>query len=110
MLNEGVIVPSESEWVSPVVLAFKSDGKLRFCIDYRRLNAVTKRVSYLLPRTDDCMDSLGDANIFTTIDGNRGYWQLPVRKSDLAKTAFACHKGVLEFKRISFGLMNAHAL
>eukprot|EP00171_Calliarthron_tuberculosum_P023710 IDg23710t1 len=74
-------------------LAPKKDGSLRFCIDYRRLNAVTKRDSYPLPRMDDCIDSLGTANIFTTLDANWGYWQLALRKEDQEKTAFCSHEG-----------------
>ena len=77
MLKEGVIAPSESEWASPVVLVSKSDGTLRFCVDYRRLNALTLRDSYPIPRMDECMDSLGEARIFTTLDANCGYWQIP---------------------------------
>lgn len=109
MLKAGVIEPSNSEWASPIVLAPKKDGSLRFCVDYRRLNAVTQRDSYPLPRMDDCVDSLGSATIFTTLDANWGYWQLPVREKDKAKTAFCSYEGLYQFKRMPFGLTNAPA-
>lgn len=73
MKEKGVIEPAQSQWAAPVVLAPKSDGTLRFCIDYRRLNAVTIKDSYPLPRMDDCLDSLGTASFFTTLDCNIGY-------------------------------------
>lgn len=109
MLKEKVIRPSHSPWASPVVLAPKGDGSLRFCVDYRRLNAVTKRDSYPLPRMDDCIDSLGEARYFTTLDANSGYWQLPMREKDIPKTAFVTHSGLYEYLRMPFGLKNAPA-
>ena len=109
MLKGGIIKPSTSQWASPVVLAPKKDGTLRFCIDYRKLNAVTKRDAYPLPRMDDCLDSLGHANIFSTLDANWGYWHVPMQESDIEKTAFCTHEGLFEFKRMPFGLTNAPA-
>ena len=109
MLEEGVIRPSTSEWASPVVLAPKPDGSLRFCVDYRKVNELTKRDCYPLPRMDDCLDSLGEANIFSTLDANCGYWQLPMRESDIPITAFTSYEGLYEFIRMPFGLTNAPA-
>jgi len=77
-----VFEPSSAEWAFPVVLVPKPDGKIRFCVDYRRLNEVTVRDVYPLPRTDDCFDFLGDAKVFSTLDCNSGYWQIPVADED----------------------------
>ena len=74
MLNAGVSEPSSTEWASPVVLVLKKDGSLRLCVDYRRLNAQTTADSYPLPRIDDCIDSLGNAAVFTTLGCNSCYW------------------------------------
>ena len=86
-----VIEPTNSEWASPVVLVPKPDGTPRFCIDYRRLNERTVKDSYPLSRMDECLDSLGEARVFSTVYCNAGYWQIPVAKEDRGKTAFTCH-------------------
>ena len=109
MLQAEVIEPSTSEWASPVILVPKPDGSLRFCVDYRKLNAVTKRDSYPMPRMDECIDSLGDATLFSTLDCNSGYWQLPIAKDDQDKTTFTCHSGSFKWRRLPFGLRNAPA-
>ena len=109
MLQMDVIEPASGPWSAPVVLIPKPDGSIRFCIDYRKLNAVTENDSYALPRVDDCLDSLGEARYFTTLDANCGYWQIDVNETDREKTAFTCHKGLYQFKRMPFGLMTAPA-
>ena len=70
MLNAGVTEPASTEWASPVVLVPKKDGSLRFCVDYRRLNAKNAADSYPLPRMNDFIDSLGDAAVLATLDCN----------------------------------------
>jgi hypothetical protein len=108
MLKAEVIESATSEWASTIVLVAKPDGSTRFCVDYRRLN-VTVQDSYPLPRMDECIESLGDAKIFTTLDCNSGYWQIPVRPEDREKTTFTSHEGLYWFLRIPFGLRNAPA-
>ena len=82
MINAGVIEPLTSEWASPVVLVPKKDGTSRHCVDYRRLNTETLANAYPLPYMEDCIDSLGNARVFSTLDCNYGYWQVPVAKED----------------------------
>jgi Reverse transcriptase (RNA-dependent DNA polymerase) len=96
MLKAGVIEPAHAEWASPVVLVPKPDGSMRFCIDYRRLNALTVKDSYPLPRMDEWIDSLGDAKIFSTLDCNSGYWQIPVHPDDQDKTTFTSHEKIVQ--------------
>jgi len=109
MLKLEVIEPSQSEWAGPVVLISKPDGSPRFCIDYRQLNERTVRDSYPIPRIDDCLDSLGDAQFFSTLDCNAGNWQIPIAEEDKPKTAFTCHCGTYQCTRLPFGLCNAPA-
>jgi len=105
----GVTEPSSAEWAFPVVLVLKPDGTMRFCVDYRQLNEVTVRVVYPLPRMDDCIDFLGDAKVFSTLDCNSGCWKIPVADEDRDKTTFVCHEGAYRYIRLPFGLSNAPA-
>ena len=109
MLERGAIQPSTSPWASPVVLVKKKDGKQRFCIDFRKLNQVTTRDVYPIPRIDDCLQALGGNILFSTFDLFAGYWQIAMSESDKQKTAFIIDSGLYEFNVMPFGLTNATA-
>jgi len=108
-LEGDVIEPTSSEWGFPVGIVRRKDGTLRFCVDFRLLNVVPKKDSYPLPRMDECIDSLGEATIFSTLDCNAGYWQVAIAPEDREETAFVCHEGAYQYKRMPFGLTNAPA-
>lgn len=82
MLDKGVITESNSPWASPIVLVCKPDGSARYCVDYRKLNQVTKKDSYPLPRIADCFDALSGSKLFSTVDLASGFWQIKVKKED----------------------------
>ena len=106
MLTQGIIQPSCSPWASPVTLVPKADGSIRFCVDYRKLNQVTKKDRYPLPQVADIHDGMVGATIFSTTDLKSGFHQINVDPNDREKTAFICHKGLFEFVRMPFGLAN----
>ena len=87
----------------------KKDGTIRLCVDYRRLNDVTIKNKYPLPKIEDLFDQLNGARVFSKIDLRTGYHQLKVRESDIPKTAFTSRYGLFEYTVMSFGLTNAPA-
>ena len=85
MEEKDVIRPSSSPWASPIVLVKKRDGTRRFCVDYRKLNAVTRKDTYPIPQIDDTLDTLSGAAWFSTLDMVSGYWQVEVGEEDRGK-------------------------
>ena len=92
-----VIERATSEWASPIALVPKKDGSLRFRVDYRRLNTKTVPEANPIPKIDDCVDSLGDAEIFATLDCNARYWQVPVVPEARDKTKFTSYVGTFRY-------------
>ena len=109
LLEYDMIEPSKSPWACGVVMAKKKGGQLRFCCDFRYLNAVTIKDAYPIPRIDESLSKLGDAKFFTTLDLGSAFWQVPLRKKDREKSGFACELGLYQWKRMPFGLCNATA-
>ena len=109
LLALGLIQPSYSPWASGIVMVKKKTGELRFCCDFRPLNDVTVKDAFPLPRIDESLSRIGNAEIFTSIDLAWAFWQIPLKKRDRRKTAFACELGLFEWRRMPFGLCNASA-
>ena len=110
MLQAGVIRESTSPFSSNVVIVRKKDGTIRFSIDYRKLNQRTEKDAYPIPRIDDTLHSLAGSKYLTTLDLKSGYWQVELKETDKAKTAFQVGSlGFYECNRMPFGLCNAPA-
>ena len=111
MLERGVIAPSKSPFSSPIVMVPKKDGTNRMCIDYRKLNEITVKDAYPLPRIGQTIDALQGAGFFSSHDLARVYWQVAVAREDQHQTVFCTPDGGLfEFVKMPFGLTNAPAI
>ncbi|RLC02359.1 MAG: hypothetical protein DRI57_30125, partial [Deltaproteobacteria bacterium] len=109
MLDHGIISPSASEWASAPVLVRKKDGRVRYCTDFRRLNAVTTKDKFPLPLIEDCLSTLSGTKYFNTLDMTSAYWQICIAPTDKHKTAFITKYGQFEYNRLHFGLCNSPA-
>jgi hypothetical protein len=109
MLGAGVIRPSVSEWASAPVLIRKRCGSVRWCVDYRALNALTIKDVLPLPLVDECLDTLAGNVWYSKLDANSAYWQVKIKSEDCSKTAFITKYGLFEFARMAFGLCNSPA-
>ncbi len=109
MLEKEIAIPSSSDWSSPCLLVAKSDGSVRFCTDFRKLNSVTKPDCFPLPRVDDCVDQVGSAKFVTKLDLLRGYWQVPLSQRAQEMSPFVIPSGLYSYRVMSFGLRNAPA-
>lgn len=107
LLYDKVIRESTSPWASPVILKKKPDGTYRFLVDFRRLNAVTKKDAYPQPTTEELLNRLAGHRFFTKLDLKSGYFQIPISEADKEKTAFVTQDGLYEFNVLAQGLMNA---
>jgi hypothetical protein len=108
-MADDVIEESDSPWASPAILV-RQKGKDRFCIDYRKINEVTKADQYPIPRIDDILSQFAGKAYFTTFDANKGFHQITIDAQDREKTAFRTHKGLHQYKRMPFGLKSGPAV
>ena len=109
MLEAGVIEPSTSDWASAPVLVRKKNGEVRYTVDFRKLNAKTRKDAYPLPLINECTDMLTGSVWFHTLDLNAGYWQIEIDPQDRHKSAFLTKYGLFEHVRMAQGLCNAPA-
>ena len=109
-LKQGIICPSKSPYASQVVIVHKKSGEIRLCIDFRKINAISIRDSFPLPRIEEALQAVQAAVWFTSFDLTQDYLQMAMEEADIPKTAFrAGSSSLFEFTRMSFSLTNAGA-
>ena len=109
MMENGIIEPSDSAWASPCVLVGKEDGSVRFCTDYRKVNAMTRADCFPIPRIEDCIDRIGRAKYITKCDLLKGYWAVPLTEKAKAISAFVIPGGTYQYRVMPFGMKNSQA-
>lgn len=109
LLEKGIVEPSSSDWASPPVLVRKKDGKLRYCIDYRKLNNLTVKDAFPIPKIETCLDTLRGSVFMSTLDMASGYYQVKLDDHDKHKTAFITKYGLFQYTKLPFGLCNSPA-
>jgi hypothetical protein len=108
LLQANLIHPiSDSQWVSPLVIVPKKNGKWRICVDFRELNKATHRDYFPLPCIDQVLDTLSGKKYFSFLDGFSGYNKIQIAPEDQEKTAFTCPWGTYAYRVLPFGLCNA---
>ncbi|KAL1248067.1 hypothetical protein QQF64_023443 [Cirrhinus molitorella] len=109
LARNGYAIASQSPWSSPCILVPKSDGSLRFCTDFRKVNSVTKADSFPLPRVEDCVDRVGSSRYVTKLDLLKGYWQVPLTQRASEISAFVTPDAFMQYTVMAFGMRNAPA-
>ena len=108
-MERGQIEESTSPWSSPIVLVKEKDNTMRFCIDYRRLNSITIKDAFPLPRIDEIFDQLYDATYYTKFDFKSGYFQVSLSEEDRPKTAFSTRDSHYQFTVLPQRITNGPA-
>ena len=110
MLDAGIVSPSCSDWAAAPVLLKKKDGSIRWAVDYRKLNSVTRKDNFPLPLMSECMDALHGNMWYSKLDMASAYWQIKLDEESKHKTAFRTRAGLFEFNVLPFGLSNSGAI
>ena len=109
MLAQDLIRASDSPWASNIVLVKKKDGSLRCCIDYRQVNALSRKDAYPMPRIDMCLDAMSGSQSFSTFNLKNSFHQIEMELESADRTAFICKEGIFQFNTMLFGLSNSGA-
>ena len=109
MCEAGIIeeVTEPTDWCAPMVPVVKPNGKIRTCVDLRKLNEAVKRERYILPTLEDVAPKLAGAKVFCKLDASSGYWQIPLHPDSTKLTTFITPMGRFCFRRLPFGITSA---
>ena len=110
LLDKGYIWKSCSEWASPIVTVRMPKGRVRLCVDFKRINAVTRPLPFYKPKIEEVLEAVGPSTVISKLDLSKGYYQVPMWEQDIPKTAFVCYKEKIEFLRMPFGVRNTPAV
>ena len=108
--QSGIMRKSSSPWASQICLVWKKSGKLRSFLDYRRLNGITVKGAFLLPRINDCLDTVVGAKLFTSLDLASSFHQFQLKEEDIPKSAFGTKNGSYKYLSMTMGMSNSPAV